>query len=59
MIQGRLLRMYVDALARERERNEEKAQWLKIGYLGAAVGFGLVALAGLAVTIDGQVAPGS
>lgn len=55
MIQGRLLRLYVEALARERERNEEKARWLRVGYLAAALGVGLVAVAGAAVTIDRHI----
>lgn len=55
MIQGRLLRLYVEALARERDRNEEKARWLRVAYIATALGVGLVAAAAAAVTIDRHI----
>jgi hypothetical protein len=51
MIQGRLLRGYVEALARDRERNEMKARWLKLSYVVVTFGLALVSLAGVVATI--------
>jgi hypothetical protein len=55
MIQGYLMRGLIDALNRERERNEEKARWLKTSYLLVCLGLVLVAAAGASSTIDRYV----
>jgi hypothetical protein len=56
MIQGRLMWGFVDALKRERQRNESKARWLKLSYIVVCVGLGLVSLAGATAIVDRYVA---
>jgi hypothetical protein len=55
VIQGRLMWGFVDALRRERQRNESKAGWLKFSYIALCVGLGLVSLAGTTAIVDGYV----
>ena len=56
MIQGRLMWGFVDALKRERERNESKARWLKLSYIVVCIGLGFVSLAGATAIVDRYVA---
>jgi hypothetical protein len=55
MIQGRLMWGFVDALRRERRRNESKAHWLKLSYIAVCVGLGFVSLAGTTAIVDRYV----
>jgi hypothetical protein len=55
MIQGRLMRGFVEALRREREQNDTKERWLKLSYIVVCVGLGLVSLAGTTAIVDGYV----
>ena len=55
MIQGRLMWGFVEALRRERQRNESKARWLKYSYIAVCVGLGLVSLAGTTAIVAGYV----
>jgi hypothetical protein len=56
MVQGRLMRGFLAAVARDRERNAMKAKWLRRSYWLVCLGLGLVASAGIAATIDRYVA---
>lgn len=55
IIQGRLMWGFVDALKRERQRNESKAGWLKFSYIVVCVGLGLVSLAGATAIVGRYV----
>lgn len=55
-IQGDLMKGYITALVRDRERNDSKAKWLGRSYALVCVGLLLVALAGTAATLDRYVA---
>jgi hypothetical protein len=55
MIQGRLMRGFVEALTRERQRNDSKARWLKLSYIVVCVALGLVSLAATTAIVDGYV----
>jgi hypothetical protein len=55
MIQGRLMWGYVEALRRERKRNDDKERWLKLSYVVVCLGLGLVSLAGTTAIVDGYV----
>jgi hypothetical protein len=56
MIQGHLMKGYVKALERDRERNDSKAIWLGRGYKLLCAGLVFVVLAGTAATLDSYVA---
>lgn len=56
MVRGYLMRGLISALKRERDRNEQKARWLKTSYLTVCTGLIFVALAGGIATIDRYVA---
>lgn len=55
MIQGHLMRGYLRTLARDRQRNNTKALWLRISYILVTVGLILVAAAGAVATLDRYV----
>lgn len=56
MIQGHLMKAYVKALERDRERHASKAMWLGRGYKLVCAALILLTLAGAAATIDRYVA---
>jgi hypothetical protein len=56
MIQGRLMRGFLESLELDRERNALKAKWLSRSYILVCTGLLLVAGAGLAGTLDRYVA---
>jgi hypothetical protein len=49
---GRRMRGLIKSLARERDRNESKARWLKIGYLLLGAGLLCIGASGLILVID-------
>jgi hypothetical protein len=56
MVQGHLMKGYVKALERDRERNAAKAKWLGRAYKLVCAGLVLVAVAATAATLDRYVA---
>jgi hypothetical protein len=58
IFQGNLLTGLVEALRIDRERNNLKADWLRRAYYAVCVALALVALAGIAATLDRYVSGG-